>query len=186
MDTIWTVCRLRSSQSVGQFYAKSGKWKLVFSRKNLALKYLLAHLQRLRCATPWDGFWTMPHPGKILWTWSSTPCQSTDFCASFAHIATGKLDSKNRCSTLACWWNDHESQENWTWMPFTKLVSRWYFYSSIPSWQAWALTELDQGLLETLWCVCTVLTGFWSRILESKANLLSKSSVTRQGDSMAW
>ena len=78
------LCRLRSSQSVGQFYAKSGKWKLVFSHKNFAFKNLLAHLQQLRCATPWDGFWTMPHPGKILSTWSSTPCQSTDFCASFA------------------------------------------------------------------------------------------------------
>ena len=30
MDPIWTVCRLRSSQSIGHFYAKSGKCKLDF------------------------------------------------------------------------------------------------------------------------------------------------------------
>ena len=69
MDPILTACRLRSSQSIGQFYAKSGKWKLVFSHKNLAFKNLLAHLQQLRCATLWDGSTgRCPHPGKILWT----------------------------------------------------------------------------------------------------------------------
>ena len=46
------------------------------------------------------------------------------------HIASCKLDSKNRCYTLACWWNDHESRGNWTWTPFTKLASKLYFYSS--------------------------------------------------------
>ena len=59
-----------------------------------------------------------------------TACQSTDFCASFAHIATGKLDSKNWSYSLAFWWDDHESQGNWTWTPFTKLAWKWYFYSS--------------------------------------------------------
>ena len=54
-----------------------------------------------------------------------TACQSTDLL-----LATAKLDSKNRCYTLACWWNDHESQRNWTWKPFTKLVSRLFVYSS--------------------------------------------------------
>ena len=54
-----------------------------------------------------------------------TACQSTDLL-----LATAKLDSKNRCYTLACWWNDHESQGNWTWKPFTKLVSRLFVYSS--------------------------------------------------------
>ena len=58
---------------------------------------------------------------------------------------------------------------------------------TLPSWQAEALMELHQGRLQvTLWWVYTVFTGFCSRILESKANLLSKSSVTRQGASMAW
>ena len=40
------------------------------------------------------------------------------------------MDSANWCYTLACWWNDHESHGNWTWTPFTKLASKWYFYSS--------------------------------------------------------
>ena len=90
-------------------------------------------------------------------------------------------------NSIATGWNDHESQGNWTWTPFTKLVSRRFLCSSSPSWQAWALMKLHQDLLQvTLWWVYTVFTGFWNRILESKANLLSKSSVTRQGDSMAW
>ena len=38
MDPIWTACRLRSNQSIGQFHAKSGKWKLVCSHKKLILK----------------------------------------------------------------------------------------------------------------------------------------------------
>ena len=73
----------------------------------------------------------MPHPGKIFVDLKlCTACQSTDFCASFAHIATGKLDSKNWSYSLAFWWDDHESQGNWTWTPFTKLTWKWYFYSS--------------------------------------------------------
>ena len=38
MDPIWTAGRLRSRQSIGQFEAKSGKWKLAFFHKNLTLK----------------------------------------------------------------------------------------------------------------------------------------------------
>ena len=71
----WIQFELLSSQSVGQFYAKSGKWKLVFSYKNLGFKNLV--LQRLRGGNFLGWFnWTMPHPGKILWTCDVKLCKN--------------------------------------------------------------------------------------------------------------
>ena len=75
MDTIWTLCWLPSSQSKLANYYGPTSWKvefLVFSHKNLAFKYLLAHLQRLATCNSLGWLnWTMPHAfGEILWTWS--------------------------------------------------------------------------------------------------------------------
>ena len=68
-----------------------------------------------------------------LSTWSFTPCQSTwlfasNFCPSTLQPANWTL--KIHVTVLHVDGTDHESQGNWTWTPFTKLVSRWCFYSS--------------------------------------------------------
>ena len=133
MDPIWTACQLRSSQSIGQFYAKSGKWKLVFVlTKNLAFKNLLAHLQQLRCATLWDGSTGRCRIRAKFCGPEALYCLSVHgllrkFCAHCnRQIGTLKID----LTVLAFWWDDHESQGNWTWTPFTKLTWKWYFYSS--------------------------------------------------------
>ena len=67
--------RTASSQSVGQFYTKSGKWKLVFAYKNLGFKNLVLQRLRGRNFLGWWKTWTMPHPGKILWTCDVKLCK---------------------------------------------------------------------------------------------------------------
>ena len=53
---------------------------------------------------------------------SRLPVSPRTFCACFWHITTAKFNSKDWCYTLAFWWNDHESERNWTWTPFTQQV----------------------------------------------------------------
>ena len=53
---------------------------------------------------------------------SRLPVSPRTFRAFFSHITTAKFNSKDWCYTLAFWWNDHESQRNWTWTPFTQQV----------------------------------------------------------------
>ena len=64
--------------------------------------------------------------------WFAVNCLSVHglFAQFFSHIATAKLDSENWCYSLAFWRKDHELQRNWTWTPFTRLASKWYFHSS--------------------------------------------------------
>ena len=109
---------------------------IFFSQKFGLNRNLLARLQRLRRATLWDG-----ETGRCRFCTARFCEREALHGARFLHglskrkilpkhIAVGKLDSTNRCYTLACWWNDHKSQGNWTWKPFTKLVSRLFAYSS--------------------------------------------------------
>ena len=84
-----------------------------------------------------------------------TACESMWLLAQFLpnHVATGKLDSKNPTYRLALDGTimKHKEIGLGRLLP-SKLASRWYFYSSIPSWQAWTLLKLHQGLLQvTLW-----------------------------------
>ena len=138
-----------------------GKWKLVCSHKNLASKeststHATAATTQICNSLGWLN-WTMPHlMGQNFMELKLYPVPVHSLLAQYSpkHIATGKLDSKNRCYSLAFCWNDHESQGNWTWTSVTKSASKQCLYSSSPSWQAWALRELNQGFLQvTLWWV---------------------------------
>ena len=85
---------------------RSEIWKVetwFFSQKNLAFKYLLAHLQRLRRATRWDGFWTMPHAGKILWTWSfALRVSPRTFCAIFTQAYCSRQTGLKKLILQSC------------------------------------------------------------------------------------
>ena len=151
----------------------------LFFAQKCGLKSLVAHLQRLRCATLWDG-----GTGRCCIPWCkgcgpealplASPLVHSLFASNFLlkHIAVLHFDGII---------TNHKE------IGLGHLASSWLQDDvfTLPNWQAWALMELYQRLLETLWWVYTIFTEFCSKFLES-ANLLSKSSVTRQGDSMAW
>ena len=116
----WIQFELRSSQSVGQFYAKSGKWKLVFSYKNLGFKNLV--LQRLRGATFWDGSTGLCRiRAKIWWT-----CD-VKLCKNFWH---------NPCPTAL---QPDGTITNHKEIGLGSLLPSWfqdYLFIILPSWQA--------------------------------------------------
>ena len=85
MDPIWTACRLRSNQSVGQFYAKSGKWKLVFLAKIWPSRiYMLAAM----------SIWRLCSHQRCCQESTSTPA-TTQVCNSLGWLLDNAASRQN-------------------------------------------------------------------------------------------
>ena len=81
-----TVNQLESVRALASSTRNLESGNLFFLTKIWPQKNLLAHLQRLRCATLWDGgFWTMLHPmGQTFVDLKlCTACESTDCLRNF-------------------------------------------------------------------------------------------------------
>ena len=212
MDPIWTACRLRSSQRIGQFYTNSGKWKLVFSHKYLVLEESTStpainpSVQLLSDGSNWTGIPRIWRNQTVANNWSFTPCnRRLTFCDSdFTRLLPSWWVNQTTAGSsplgfpkkkgrrwLAGYFLGGVDFGGVRYLGFPRFCRWWVF--TRPSWRSrelWWRTNTKAfwwswKTKAVWWSVYTVFTGFWSRIFESKANLLSKSSVARQGDSMA-